>query len=516
VAASNFLGEVRLRGAKLTLSGNGRLNNAWKFEIENGGTLFLDNSGTAQADRISDFAIIELSTGNLHLSGRSSGSLTEQVGQLLLSSGANTIQLTHQGGAGSFTALALAIFQPEGFSTFNLTANRRFGTGDDLNSVRLFVNTPFGFPFPIGQALWMGTVEGEDWVIPTQPGDGNTYFVPLSSGDYYTGTPQSWNSSHEVLIQNNNTTYVPWSSTGIQINTLKLGNSANLELDATLHTMGLLSTGQSDNYIYGWNGRLRFLYAHVYSPTLHITNGVTLFSGFTKTGPGTLRINAPSAWHQVNTLVIHQGRVVFQSGNMETRTLYIGDGTGTDIMELPANRFDPIEGVGTSEEPARRLFITLKGSPYGDPNSGEFDSAILRFGGGTVQNAYQLQVEGRGTLDFAGGTESAPNQLFLEHLILADFDTTMLFIRNWIDQQDFLLVRRSQANINRIDSDFLSRIYFEDHGGPGAEWVYWNDLYWQIRPLPEPSTYGAIFGIVGLGLITWRKWRRVSKERSAK
>jgi len=519
VASPNFFGDVLIRGAQLTLSDSGQLASAWSFQIENGGTLFLDNSVTAHADRIANFARVELNAGTLHLSGSTSGSLTEQIGQLAFVGGANTLQLTHHASASDFTALGIDIFQPAINATFNLTANKRFGSAGDFDSVRLFVAPIFPFLFPIGDALAMGTVKGEDWVTTTTGSDNNTYFVAFE--DYYTGDPDFWQSGHNVLIDGQ---AVPVYNYNTEISTLKLTNEATLGLFGILDFKGLLSTGAFDNQI-GAYGELRFEYAHVYSPTLSIVDTVTIqTSNLVKTGTGTLRINTPRVTHRTTDLHIHQGKVALESSSstLQARNIIVGDGTGTDILELPANSLNPIQGLGNSEQPNPRRNITLRGTPYGDPDSGESDAAILRFGGGTVQYFDDFRVEGRGTIDFVGGTSSAPNQLFIEDFFLGDpwsgdFSTTTVFVRNWEDGADVFLVRYKQDNIDRINSGYLARIKFEGYDTP-TEWVSWseNNEYWQIRPSnePEPATTGAILGAVGVGLIIWRRKRRASNKRA--
>jgi len=252
------------------------------------------------------------------------------------------------------------------------------------------------------------------------------------------------------------------------------------------------------------------LYIHVHGGSLTVSGSITVTSGWRptiKTGEDTLRLNGDGVYMSGGELVINQGTVAFEKGlGMDFYTVRIGDGTGTDVLELPANHLNPLEW-----EPD----IILHGTPYGaNPDSGEFDAAILRFGGGTEQHAYSLHVEGRGTLDFVGGTESAPNMLFLEEFTLEDFETTLLFIRHWEDKHDFLLVRHDATNIARIDADFLARINFEGYGD--AQWVYWSDEYWEIKPMaaePEPATTGAVLGAVGLGLVIWRR-RRLQAAKS--
>jgi len=456
--------------------------------------------------------MVALDAGNLHLSGSSSGSLTEQLGQLIFQSGANTLHLTHHAGAGDFTALGVEIFQLEGNATLNLKSDQVFGSAGDLGSVRFFLGSLFPFQFPIGEVLWMGTVNGEDWVTTAKGSDNNTYFVAFE--DYHTGGDSDfWQPDHHVLIDGQ---AVPVYSYITEISTLKLTNGADLELFGTLDFKGLLSTGVFDNQIGAWGGELRFEYAHVYSPTLSLVDGARIWtSNLVKTGPGTLRLNA-SPWtpHRTTDLRIHQGKVALESGELQARNIIVSDGTGTDSLELPANRINPIQGLGSSEQPNPRRNIKLHGTPYGDPDSGEFDAAILRFGGSTEQRFDDFRVEGRGTIDFVGGTQADPNRLFIEDFFLGDawtgdFSTTTVFVRNWEDKEDLFLVRYKQSNIARIDSAFLARIKFEGYDTP-AEWVYYNNDYWEIRPMaePEPATTGAILGVVGLGLVVWRKKRK--------
>jgi len=513
VASPNFSGKVTIRGAQLTLSGSGRLNNAQSFAIENGGTLFLDNLATAQADRIGDFAQISLNAGTLHLRGRSAGSIAEQFGWVVIENGANTLQLTHEAGAGDFTALRMIAFQALS-GTFNFAGNRRFGTNSDLNSVRLSFNPTFSPDISIGEVLLQATVNGEDWATTTQSSDGNVYFVAFE--DYYTGSLYPWDvsPSDHALVDG----YTESISIGqpLQIASLKLANGGSLAVWGSdvveRNFRGILTTGNWDNRI-GGIGPFNFEYAHIYSPSLSFEGWTRLAtSRLIKTGPGTLRFATVvnSQYHQANSLTIYQGKVAVESGKLLSRNIVVGDRAGTDILELPENHLNPIEGLGIAEEPDPRLYLTLRGPTSGDPDSGEADAAILRFGGDTRQDVYEFRVEGRGTIDFVGGTQLRPNAFFIEEFFLAN-DAT-LFIRNWEDGADLLLVRHSAANIARIDAAFLSRIYFEHYGSPGAVWEYWSDEYWQIKPFPEPTTYGAIFGVIGLGVFTWRRRRRASRS----
>jgi len=509
--APDFFGEVLISGAQLILKGDGRLTHASYVEIENGGTLFLDNSETAHADRIGSTTPIALYAGTLAFDPGDFGFLTQEVGEVFLDGGANQIDLYLGSAAGGQLLAETLLTSLDRTATLNI---RYIDSGAVPPNVHFALKDNSPIEAKLGILSWATITRGEqvDWVA-WQEGV-STVFNPLTT--YHTGNPADWHALDNVLIDGGTASLINDAPSGFtQITSLKLANTAALFLGGTgdwqaleLLSGGLLSTGSGGNQIYGMgtigsgNDARDAFYIHVHGGNLAVNGEIALISGdapMIKTGGGTLRLNG-DVYMSGSSLVINQGTVAFEQGfEMSFATVRIGDGYGTDVLELPANHLDPL---------ARNPRIFLHGTPYSTtPDSGEFDAAILRFGGGTIQNAALLDVEGRGTLDFVGGTESAPNMLFLDEFTLADFDTTTLFIRHWEDQKDFLLVRYTQANIARIDADFLARINFEGYDAP-AQWLYWSDEYWEIKPMPEPSTYGAIFGMLGIGLVAYRRRNR--------
>jgi len=516
----DFFGEVIIRGAELALSYDGMLQKAKAFRIEKGGTLFLDNRWGTAFSRIAP-ATITLNAGTLHLHGDHYGSLTQHLGQVIFEGGANTLYIEHEIYWSTwpieFTAFVMASLSVDLMSTgatLNLTGNRSFGTGTDNDSIRFQIGdgTSGGEgPYDdfIGKAMPMATVKGEDWMTAVRQG-GALYFVAFD--DYETSwNSDDWTSSSHVLVDGTSSQYVDLWGQSREIGSLKLANGGGLYLGADsanrrLTFPGILTTDNGDNWIEG-NGTLSFQYAHIYSPELRFAGSSGLgTNNLIKTGPGTLRFAAATSWHSARNLSIHQGRVYLQSGKLESRNIIVGDGTGEDILELPANSTQPIEGMSSGgDDPTPLVNITLRGSPYENP--WESNAAVLRFGGSTEQQFHEFKVEGRGIIDFVNGTAGAPNRLVIEEFFLAD-DAT-LFIHNWEDQADLLLVRYTPSNIARINADFLARIKFEGYTDP-AVWVPWSGDLWEIRPMPEPSTYGAIFGIVGLGLWGWKKRKRAS------
>ncbi|KXU36878.1 hypothetical protein AXK12_02680 [Cephaloticoccus capnophilus] len=544
--ADDFFGEVIISGAQLTLKDGGRLTNAKRFLIKNGGTLFLDNSEAAHSNRLKSTAAVDLYAGTLAFDPGGSGSLTQELGHLTLLGGANQIDL-HLGSASGSKFLAEAVSRAANAQTADPFLGRVWPTST-LN-IR-YIDPPNGsaptnvdLEVPAGGASagliyaisglsilpWATITHGSqvDWV---QWEEGvSSVFKPLTT--YYTGSPADWHGQHNVLIDASTAELIfddPLSGF-TQITSLKLANGGALVFGGTsdwnyltLLSGGLLSTGSAGNQISGrgtisaGNDSPDTFYLHIHANLL-VNGSIDLFSGsapMIKTGEGTLRLTG-DVWMQGGSLVINQGTVAFEQGYaMEFRTVSVGDGTGTDVLELPANHSNPITHLDAWWDPENKPTIFLHGTTHSmTPDSGEVDAAILRFGGGTIQHANLLHVEGRGTLDFAGDPDHAPNMFYLEEFTLADFDTTLLFIRHWEDGRDVLLVSHSQENIARINEEFLARIRFEgytpDEGGATAQWVSWGDgTYWEIRPFPEPANYGALLGALGLGLFAWRRWKR--------
>jgi len=83
----------------------------------------------------------------------------------------------------------------------------------------------------------------------------------------------------------------------------------------------------------------------------------------------------------------------------------------------------------------------------------------------------------------------------------------LLHIFRWGNGRARLLVRKTSAHL----SESLKRLVFEGYSAKKAGLRHYSSDYWEIGPgFPEPATYGAVFGTVGLGLALWRKRRRLN------
>jgi len=220
-----------------------------------------------------------------------------------------------------------------------------------------------------------------------------------------------------------------------------------------------------------------------------------------------------SATHSIGNLYIHQGTVELRgNGTLQVRRITIGDGAGEDRLILPGGVWNPVRGHG-SELPS----ITLRGTPY-DPRGPEYGGAqaILQLGGnapygaGTKQRLANLHIEGRGTIDWRGGEVGQANILWIDELTFSPGG--ILFIRNWYEYEDLFLVKKVH-NGQAFDGAKLNQIVFEGYQDYYPTLKDYDKDYWQITPwgAPEPSTYGAILGAVGIGLWAWRKRRETIK-----
>jgi len=326
----DFLGEIHLRGAQLTLRDNARLHKVTHFILENGGRLNLNNLFSVHADRISDTATITLNAGILSFNPGNHGihtEFTEKFGTLDLAGGANRIDLF--GPSGRLLAAELTRFGEFGEDS-RATLNLEYvpGIGPDFSLIPVDPTQVYfaieSSPDPQGGIFAWATVtqnfgQQVDWVEPWDDG-AQTIFNPLQN--YQTGSVADWLPSDNVLIDGNTAT-LPGQFDFLEINSLKLANGGVLDLgdNNTLQLLsgGLLSTAgffDPANRITGngtlINGSAGPLYAHVYGGGLSVEGGASIsasFAGFVKAGEGTLRFASQDTDHSVPNLYIHEGTI---------------------------------------------------------------------------------------------------------------------------------------------------------------------------------------------------------------
>jgi len=123
-----------------------------------------------------------------------------------------------------------------------------------------------------------------------------------------------------------------------------------------------------------------------------------------------------------------------------------------------------------------------------------------------------LTVEGEGHVLFDHKfADRYAKTLIIDNLIIGEGST--LSVDGWRADLDLFLVKIDYKN-----REALKRVKFTGINQGIVELVYYNNNYWKLHASPEPRTYGAILGGMGVLLALGRRcrcfWRKVSTRRS--
>jgi len=504
----NFTGEILISGAELRLNRAGRFGSVSNIKIEAGGTLTLDNRGTHTgpgggqyvANRLNTAAgsQIELAGGTLQHIGQTNANTTTTLPEINLTEGSNTIDVINPT-AGRFTeAQAKLVRATSSRSTVNFTSNGALvasGNGSRFkltNVISDFISSLAGN----GSIIPWATVNGSDWATV----NGSGY---ITAYDNYTTTPwQSWNENSNV--ETNEVSQIGFGS--LSINSLKInaggiivsgsGNPRPLNLKSGgLILRGGASINARNFIIQAANNAPVYLHAPDINTTATVMASFSNSSYLVKTGRGTVNLasSLTGGWFP-GGMIVNEGSVI------------VANNAGySNWGDITINASETLSKVMVSSSNNTIVNKTVK------LNGGTKGEAIFQIGTttGISLNLFKIEVTGRGVLDFGPGDSS----LLLGQLAVSE--GSELIVRSWIDQLGYFLVRKTSPNL----ADVLSRIHFEGYGPGAATRDYSDFAYWEIIPLskaPEPTTYGAILGAVGVGLVMWRRMRKarnISLER---
>jgi len=517
---------LQVRGAELRLNQAGTLQGLtgnWLLDMQGnpvrfgpgsisaewGGTITLDNQGSynsldsggqSVADRLYDQITIALNAGSFRLWGGNTH-LVETAGELRLVGGANMLEvrshILNVRNPQYAVRLHLSKLVHDGFQhpTINFVGVQSPSVG-----IGAFLSFAGG-PALINGIYPYATVNGTDWAR-TQTQNGLNYLTAYSG--YQMGGQESWTATTVNASPASNVTL----SANRSLNSLRLASGRQVNLGSrtlTLNSGGLLATKGTPSaagakILGGTLTSGQPLYVHVYNTAsvgLEISSTIQS-PALIKTGPGLLLLSGGGTVTATTTR-IHEGTLALgkTSTNYLGGNIIVGDRAGTDILRLDR-----------AEQIANNATVTLRGG-HPDPSRFLMAEGILQFNGiygsgvGIRETIGNLHIEGRGVIDFRGGEVGRANYLIINGNITFD-SASRLFIRNWYEFEDYLLIRRNGAGLVN-----LNNIEFEGYGP--AILRPWDGDYYQITPNPEPATYGAILGIVGIGLVVWRKKRRSLK-----
>lgn len=224
------------------------------------------------------------------------------------------------------------------------------------------------------------------------------------------------------------------------------------------------------------------------------SGGDAVFSaGSTATGSYTITV---SGTQNVSSITVEDGSPTFTSG-----TLNFSDASPDLIINAGLTLNWGSTGLASSTN-------TLNVSGGGDLNFTQdlTFAGTVNISGGTLRLTTAnltfdtLNITGDTIIDFAG---SASNLSLSTLSIGAGVTVT---INNWQSAADFLYAASwTGATYNETGSAPMNQIVFAGATLPTG----WDSFDNQIRPIPEPSTYGALI-LAALG--GWFAWRRNRRE----
>jgi len=450
----------------------GRVNNAATVTLD-AGTFRFWGSDVADSVSVEALGAVTLAGGDntIDIVNRSSGpngSATLTLGSLTRSDVTATLRFTNSSGIGHYTATASG-------------PRLRFGAAPELSG---------------GILPWAtvsdGSTSGTHWATVTDAG----FLVAYSDSDYNTGAPSTWTATDNASV---NETRLGVGE--LKVNSLRFqdGATLNLQFPNELTEIDIVSGGllvASGGYLN--LGRVTtsadVLHIHVAAPTINsqfdISSEIFGSAKLVKSGNGKLLLWGDQENTYTGTTYVNGGILALHKTGGKNAILgdiVVGDFDGQDMLLIAG-----------SHQIADTAKVTLRGVwPKQPTTPGGLHEGVLQMNSGGVLagvlDAFDtLHIEGRGVINFAGGEVTRANYLYLNHLTFADADSRLV-IRNYIEHADFLLVRRAFAG-----GVPLGQILFADYGA--ARLVDFDEHYFQITPFPEPATYGAIFGLVGLAL----------------
>jgi len=518
ITANNpsFTGEILISGAELRLNRAGRFGAVSNIRIEAGGTLTLDNRGTHTgpaggqyvANRLNteDDARLDLAHGTLRHIGRSNANSKVTLPEIELSEGHNVIDIINPNAARYTEAEAKLSRALNASSTVNFMSSSGNGV---LNSGG---NNP---RFKLSNAItsFLAGLAGNGSIIPWATVDGfnwaavsGSHIVPFN---HYDDFATQWLPDKNIYIYGDD-----WNHPSKKVVEAKVINSLKIDQgDLSIYGSNGKLTINSGGIIKGNSDKYAIIQAYLLTGNGKLTTppGVPLLLHNSSSG-----ILVVKGWISViNAGIIKAGTgiVRFEEGYGQTISgpSFVNEG----ILELGMNGGNSTLGTMTVQTGTILIIYQFRGVPshtslnvklngiYSTPENAPVVEMIAS-SSGTSHSMNLLEVDGRGILNFAVGST-----LRLDDLIINPYENTELRIKGWDEFEDYLLVRKTSANL----SSALTYINF-DGWANGAEIRDYDTDYWEIIPrLPEPSTYGAIFGVMGLGLWAWR--RRVRNASAA-
>lgn len=244
------------------------------------------------------------------------------------------------------------------------------------------------------------------------------------------------------------------------------------------------------------------------------------YTGATTLSAGTTRLTTTGVFSDSAALTVSTGAILNLNANSETVGSLQGGGTGAG---------------GTIEFGGATLTLASGASSFGGDfgfsngtiviNSGQsltltdsfsasninivLNGGSLFLGSGLTQTFGSLTVTGTGTSVIDFGTTGATTAQFSSVNVTG---TGTLSVTNWTNAVDYFLATSSPGAQGTSPTN---KVVFAGYVGNDTKWVPFNGgTNGQLTPVPEPSTYGALFLGSAAGLVVWIRRRRASAAHS--
>lgn len=275
--------------------------------------------------------------------------------------------------------------------------------------------------------------------------------------------------------------------------------------------------------------------ANTFTGGVSVNNGTLLLNKTTGNATGTGNITVGDGVGSANSATLR----LSQSNQIsDTARITVGSDGRFDLNGLNetigsfAGTGTIATGAGTLTTGSDNLSSTFGGTLSGTGvirkiGSGDLTfNASMNYGGEFNLSGGELTLAGVnltvGTLRISGNTildfgNSAASVLNATNVVIENNAT--LTINNWVTMQDFFYATGSFVHYNTtttVTTPALqhaqgvspeNQITFNGYSNNATAWQSWDK---QIIPAPEPATYGAVFMSGALGLIGYRRWRRVT------
>jgi fibronectin-binding autotransporter adhesin len=299
---------------------------------------------------------------------------------------------------------------------------------------------------------------------------------------------------------------------------------------------GTLTAGNSGNQTFsgvisGVGGSL----TKVGSGTMTLS-GTNSYTGTTQISQGTLQLGASNVLSDSTAVSIQSSATFAVNGQTETignlsangGTLAIGTGNLTTGTSSSTTFTGAITGTGTLTKVGTGTLtidsaITYNGTINVNGGTLEFGSGAagstinnLVLNGGTLKlnngalNINNLTITGTSTIDFGSGVVT------LDVGTLTTNGTATLNISNWTNLTDYFFATNwvkdgttyAYNSPPSRGSTPLNQAAFSGFTGSSTAWIPFGGGHGQITPVPEPSTYGALFMGAFVGIFGWMRWSR--------